>query len=94
MRTIRTKNCHSLIPGGRASDGCTLQFAIPAVNDTSSRAISPVWVFPRIPSNTTCLKPNKAIKRNKYIQFPDQLRFLGNCPPTPPLRHDFALVER
>jgi len=31
-----------VIPGGRASDGCTLQFAIPAVNDISSRAISPV----------------------------------------------------
>ena len=27
------------------------------------------------------------------VFIPDQLRFLGNWPPTPPLSHDFALNE-
>ena len=44
-----------VIPGGRASDGLSVQMLAPTVNDMSSRAMSPVWLLPRIPSNTTCL---------------------------------------
>ena len=30
----------------------------------------------------------------KNVLKPDRFRFLGNCPPTPPLSQHFALSER
>ena len=33
-------------------------------------------------------------KHQETIQISDQYRFQGNCPPTPPLSHHFALREK
>ena len=45
-----------VILGGSASAGWYMQFAALTVKLMSSTAISPVKLFPRIPSNTTYLK--------------------------------------
>ena len=31
---------------------------------------------------------------NCIVKFTDQFRFLGNCPPTPPLSQHFALIKK
>lgn len=49
-----------VIPGGSASDGLSVQLPAPTVNVISSRAMSPLKLFPRIPSNTTCSKADTA----------------------------------
>ena len=45
-----------VILGGSASGGWYMQFAALTVKLMSSRAMSPVKLLPRIPSNTTYLK--------------------------------------
>ena len=37
---------------------------------------------------------NNEIQRNAINLLSDQFRVLRNCPPTPPLRHYFALSEK
>ena len=48
-------------------------------------------------SDTKCRLFSQAIKRPSFggcFFFSDQFRFVGNCPPTPPLSQHFALHEK
>ena len=45
-------------------------------------------------TNTLKNKYQQKMYEEQYDENADKFRFLGNCPPTPPLSQHFALSER